>query len=164
MATDVEAHRQLWAFLFGIDLVQHVQIRRLPVDTPLPWWLAEDRRLHRTLGDPLHVRLIDVGAALSQRATTGDAGVVLDVVDPFCPWNTRRWALEGDGTRLCCTPSDAAADLALDVGDLASLSLGGHAPTELGGAGVIDERTPGALLRLGALLASDRAPFNAFTF
>jgi predicted acetyltransferase len=164
MATDVEAHRQLWAFLFGIDLVQHVRIRRLPVDTPLPWWLAEDRRLRRTLADPLHVRLIDVGAALSQRATTGDTCVVLDVADPFCPWNTRRWALEGDGTRLRCTPSDASADLGLGVRDLASLSLGGHAPDELGQAGLIDEHTPGAVQRLRALLASDRVPYNAFTF
>lgn len=164
MATDVDAHRQLWAFLFGIDLVQHVRIRRLPVDTPLPWWLAEDRRLRRTLADPLYVRLIDVGGALSQRATTGDAAVVLDVTDPFCPWNTRRWALEGDGTRLRCTASDASADLALDVRELASLSLGGHTPDELRRAGLIDEHTPGALQRLGALLASDRVPYNAFTF
>ena len=164
MATDVQAHRQLWTFLFGIDLVQHVRVRRLPVDTPLPWWLAEHRRLRRTLADPLHVRLIDVGAALSQRATTGDTGVVLDVTDPFCPWNTRRWALEGDGTRLRCAASDASADLALDVRDLASLSLGGHAPDELGRAGLIDEHTPGALQRLSALLASDRVPYNAFTF
>ena len=164
MAIDADAHRQLWAFLFGIDLVQHVRIRRLPVDTPLPWWLAEDRRLRRTVADPLYVRLIDVGAALSQRATTGDTGVVLDVTDPFCPWNTRRWALEGDGTRLRCIASDASADLAVDVRDLGSLSLGGHTPDELGRSGLIDERTPGALRRLGALLTSDRAPYNAFTF
>jgi predicted acetyltransferase len=152
------------AYLFGIDLVQHVRIRRLPVDTPLPWWLAEDRRLRRTLADPLYVRLIDVGGGLSQRATTGDAAVVLDVTDPFCPWNARRWALEGDGARLRRTASDASADLALDVRELASLSLGGHAPDELRRAGLIDERTPGALQRLGALLASDRVPYNAFTF
>lgn len=164
MATDIEAHRQLWAFLFGIDLVQHVRIRRLPVDTPLPWWLAEHRRLHRTMGDPLHVRLIEVGAALSQRATTADTGVVLDVTDPFCPWNTRRWSLEGDGARLRCAPSTAAAAVALDVRDLASASLGGHAPTELYRAGLIDEHTPGAVQRLTALLASERVPYNAFTF
>ena len=164
MATDVEAHRQLWAFLFGVDLVQHIRVRRLPVDTPLPWWLAEHRRLHRTVGDPLHVRLIDVGPALSQRATTAHTGVVIDVTDPFCPWNTRRWSLEGDGARLRCVPSTAAADLALDVRDLASVSLGGNAPTELGRAGMIDELTPGSLRRLTGLLASERVPYNAFTF
>lgn len=164
VATDAEAHRQLWAFLFGIDLVQHIRIRRLPVDTPLPWWLAEHRRLHRTLGDPMHVRLIDVGAALSQRATTADTGVVVDVTDAFCPWNARRWTLEGDGDRLHCAASGASADLALDVRDLASLSLGGHAPGELARAGLIDEHRPGALQRLEALLASGRPPYNAFTF
>lgn len=164
MAVDVEAHRQLWAFLFGIDLVQHVRVRRLPADTPLPWWLAEHRRLHRTLGDPLHIRLIDVGAGLSQRATPAETGVVMDVTDPFCPWNSRRWSLDGDGASLHCTEASAAADLALDVRDLASLSLGGHAPAELHRAGLIAEQTPGALQRLAALLATERVPYNAFTF
>lgn len=164
MAVDVEAHRQLWTFLFGIDLVQHVDIRRLPVDHPLPWWLAERRRLRLTMADPLYVRLIDVGSALSQRGTTTDAGVVLDVTDPFCPWNTRRWTLEGDGSGLHCEPTSAPADLWLDVRELAGMSLGGHTAGELSRAGMVHETTPGALERLTALLASPRPPYNAFVF
>ncbi len=164
LATDAEAGRQLWTYLFGIDLVQHVTIARLPVDDPLPWWLAERRRLRLQVADPFYVRLVDVGTALSLRRTTAQAGVVLDVTDPFCPWNTRRWTLEGDGTALRCEATHAAADVALDVRELASLALGGTAAGELARAGLLEERTPGAVTRLGALLASARPPYNAFTF
>lgn len=165
LATDVEAHRQIWSFLFGIDLVQHIAIQRLAVDHPLPWWLAERQRLRLSASMPLYVRLVDVGAALSQRGTRHDGGVVVDVSDRFCPWNARRWAIEGDGTALRCGPSGAStADVAIDAGELASLSLGGVHPDELARAGLIDELTPGALARLAALLASDRQPYNAFTF
>lgn len=164
LATDSEAHRQLWTYLFGVDLAQHVTINRLSVDHPLPWWLAERQRLRLTSSMPLYIRLIDVGTALSERGTRGEAVVVLDVVDGFCPWNERSWALEGDGQQLRCTPTDRTADLTLDVRELASLSLGGVRPTELANAGLLAAHTPGALTRLEALLAGPRLPFNAFTF
>jgi predicted acetyltransferase len=164
LATDAEAGRQLWTYLFGVDLVQHVRIHRLPVDHPLPWWLAERRRLHLQLSESFHARLVDVGAALSARGTHGEGRVVLDVADAFCPWNQRRWALEGDATRLRCEPTGDPADAALDVRELASMSLGGVDAGTLARAGLVDERAPGALSRLTELLASPRPPYNAFTF
>lgn len=164
MATDVEAHRQIWAFLFGIDLVQHVRTDQVALDDPLPWWLAERRRLRVTEGEPCYVRLIDVGTALSQRGTRATGGVVLEVTDAFCPWNARRWSVEGDGSQLRCTPTDASPDLVLDVRELASLSLGGVTAAELGRAGLVDEPTAGAHRRLDTLLASDRPPWNPFIF
>ena len=164
MAVDAEAHRQMWAYLLGIDLVQHVTAGLLPVDDPLPWWLAQRGRLLVSEGDPFYVRLIDVGAALSQRGTIADADVVMEVRDAFCPWNTRRWRLEGDGSALRCTPADAPADVVLDVRELASLSLGGVTAWELARAALVDERRSGALRRLNALLASERPPWNSFIF
>ena len=164
VALDALAHRQLWAFLLGVDLIGHVTAWMLPIDDPLPWWLAERRRLRICDGMPMYIRLVDVGAALSQRGTTTDHAVVLDVHDAFCPWNARRWRLEGDGGVLHCAATDATPDIALDVRELASLSLGGVAPSELARAGLIDERRPGALRRLDALLAGERPPWNAFIF
>lgn len=164
MATDAEAQRQMWAFLFGVDLMQHVVINRLAIDDPLPWWLADRRRLRLVEGMSLYVRLIDVGAALSQRGTRATGAVVLDVVDRFCPWNAGRWMLEGDGAKLRCSPTDAEPQLRLDVRELASLSLAGVSAGELARAALIDELTSGATAHLDALLASPRAPFNSFTF
>lgn len=163
-ATDVEAHRQMWTYLFSIDLAQHVTIDRLSVDHPLPWWLAERQRLRMTASMPLYIRLVDVGAALSQRGTRGDGEVVLDVIDGFCPWNQRRWRVAADSDLLHCEPTDVAADVAVNVRELASLSLGGVTPTELAHAGLLKEHTAGAVTQLKALLASERQPFNTFTF
>jgi predicted acetyltransferase len=164
MATDPETHRQMWAYLLGIDLVEHVTAGMVAIDDPLPWWLVERHRLGITEDEPFYVRLIGVGGALSQRGTNGNGEVVLDVRDALCPWNAQRWRLEGDGKALCCTATDAAAGVALDVRELASLSLGGTSASELAGAGLIDEHHAGAVRNLDALLASDRAPWNHFIF
>jgi predicted acetyltransferase len=164
MATDSDAWRQLWNYVCNLDLVQHLEAHMRPIDDPLPWWLAERRRLVITDGMSCYVRLVDVGAALPQRGTTADTAVVLDVTDPFCPWNERRWELAGDGTALRCTPTDRAADAALDVRELGSLSLGGVSPFELAHAGLIEAHRPDALDRLGALLGSRRPPWNPFVF
>jgi predicted acetyltransferase len=164
MATDAEAHRQIWTYLLGIDLVQHVSADLMPVDDPLPWWLAERDRLRITESEPCYVRLIDVGVAMSQRGTTADGEVVLEVRDAFCPWNARTWRIEGDGKALRCTPANAAPDVVLDVRELASLSLGGVSALELARAALVDEQRTGAARRLDALLTSDRPPWNSFVF
>ncbi|HEX6255450.1 MAG TPA: GNAT family N-acetyltransferase [Euzebyales bacterium] len=164
MATDSDAWRQLWSYVCGLDLVQHLEAHMRPVDDPLPWWLAERHRLVITDGTSCYIRLVDVGAALSQRGTTADTAVVLDVADTFCPWNTRRWKLAGDGGALQCTPTDEAADAALDVRELGSLSLGGISPYELARAGLIEAHRPDVLDRLAVLLVSRHPPWNPFVF
>lgn len=164
VATDADAERQIWSYLFGVDLAQHVRIERLPVDHPLPWWLVERQRLQLTPSMPLYLRLVDVERAMGDRGTRADDAVVLDVTDEFCPWNARRWRVEGDGAALHCAPADGPVDVRLDARELASLSLGGVTPQQLARAELIEQHTPGALDRLGALLASDRPPFNAFIF
>ena len=164
LAVDPEAHRQMWAFLFGIDLVRHITARQVPVDDALPWWLVDRGRLSISEGEPCYVRLVDVGTALSQRGTRAAGSVVLDVSDAFCPWNMRRWRLEGDRSTLHCATTDAAADVTLDARTLASLSLGAVPASQLARAGLIDEHTPDAAACLDALLASPRPPWNPFTF
>lgn len=164
MATDPDAWRQLWSYLLNLDLMQHLEAHQRPVDDPLPWWLAERRRLRVSDGMPCYIRLVDIGAALSQRGTTGAGDVVVDVTDPFCPWNTRHWRIAADGDRLRCEPTTDDSDVAMDARELASLSLGGVSPFELARAGLLDERRDGALRRLHDLLASHRPPWNPFIF
>lgn len=164
MAVDATSLRQMWRFLLNLDLVQHLEAHARPIDDPLPWWLAERRRLRVSYDMPCYVRLVDVGAALAQRGTTGDTAVVVDITDGFCPWNARRWRLEGDGAALHCVPSGEDADVTLDTRELASLSLGGVTPFELARAGLIQEQRAGGLPRLTTLLASHRPPWNPFIF
>ena len=61
-------------------------------------------------------------ARRSRRGRTPDDGeLVLDVRDELCPWNAGRWRLAGGAAE----PTEAAADLALDVSALGAAYLGG---------------------------------------
>jgi hypothetical protein len=53
---------------------------------------------------------------------------------------------------------DAAADVTLDIRQLASIYWGGVGATAVAGAGLITEHTPGAVKSLSRAFRSDRAP------
>ena len=162
-ATD-EAYAALWEYLFGVDLVGHVKGWKRPVDEPLLYMLAEPRGLDLRLRDGTWLRLVDVGDALEGRRYAAEGRIVLDVTDAFCPWNTGRWELAGgpDGTE--CRRTVAEPDIALDVGTLAATYLGAVPLADLARAGRVEERTPGALTRAGAMFASDPAPWCPHVF
>ncbi|MGV2916215.1 GNAT family N-acetyltransferase, partial [Streptomyces alfalfae] len=85
-ALDPAAYAALWRFLFGIDLTSSVLAANRPVDDPLLQLVSDVRRCDVSVRDSLHVRLVDVGAALAARAYQMPLDVVLDVDDAFCPW------------------------------------------------------------------------------
>ena len=91
MSVTDDAHAALWRYCFDIDLRTTTEARYRPVDDPLPWMLADPGRLKREVRNALWLRLVDVAQALSGRTYSRDGGLVLGVVDSFCPWN--------DGTR-----------------------------------------------------------------
>jgi predicted acetyltransferase len=149
------ATRAIWRWILDMDWTSRVTAARLPVDHPLFHLLAEPRRMKFTVGDCLWVRLIDVGEALSARGYGGDGAVVLEVRDPFCPWNEGRWRLaDGRAER-----TEAAADLALDVAALGSVYLGGFSFRQLADALRVDELTAGAIDRADGLFRTERAPW-----
>ncbi|MFC7744789.1 sterol carrier protein domain-containing protein [Nocardiopsis composta] len=61
-------------------------------------------------------------------------------------------------------PDGAAADLALDVRDLASCYLGGTRVADLVRAGLVDERTPAAAAALDAALRTELLPHTSDEF
>ncbi|GAA1232614.1 GNAT family N-acetyltransferase [Kitasatospora nipponensis] len=127
-AADPRAHAALWAFLLDLDLTDTVRAENLPVDDPLLHLVSDPRRLRPHLHDALFVRLVEVGDALSSRRYAAPLDVVLEVTDAFCPWNAGRWHLRSAGRELgaLCEPTEAPADLALDVRELGSAYLGGR--------------------------------------
>jgi predicted acetyltransferase len=145
------ATRELWRFLFSIDLTTQVDAEITDPAAGLWLGVADPRRLRVGLGDGLWLRLVDVEAALAARAWPGD-GIVIEVRDEFCPWNEGRYRL-GEGR------VDAEPDLALAVADLASLYLGGISAYDLANAGRLDERTDGAIARAEALFRTPLPPF-----
>jgi predicted acetyltransferase len=141
VAETPEAHAGLWRFLLGIDLARTLQWRLAPDGDALTHLLASNDAVDRRAGDGLFVRLLDADAALSARAYAAPVDLVLELDDPFCPWNSGRHRLREDR----CEPTDAPADLALGAEALGAIYLGGTPLTALAAAGRVRELRPGAL-------------------
>ncbi|MCF3124192.1 GNAT family N-acetyltransferase [Streptomyces arenae] len=158
-ALDPAAYAALWRFLFGIDLTSSVVARSRPVDDPLLQLVSDVRRCDLTVRDSLHVRLVEVGAALAARTYQAPVDVVFEVEDAFCPWNEGRWRLTGDTKGASCERTDDAADLALSVKELGAAYLGGVSLSSLAGAGRVRELRHGALTEASVAFGSDAAPW-----
>lgn len=164
MAVTTEARAALWRFCFDMDIMRSTEAYARPVDDPLPWMLADPRRLERTVGDNIWLRLVDVRAALAARRYMQSDRLVIEVPDEFCPWNEGRYELEGGPEGAECRASTSSPDLALSVADLAAGYLGSVRFTTLARAGRVDERTPGALERADAMFSSARQLWTPFTW
>ena len=164
MAATNEASTALWRFCFDTDLMSCTEALRRPVDDPMPWMLADPRRLQRSTRDGLWVRLVDVGASLELRRYTQSDRLVLEVRDDLCPWNEGRFDLEGSSEGATCRASSSSPDLVLAVSDLASAYLGAVSFSTLSRAGLVDERTPGALLRADRMFAVRYQPWTPTNF
>lgn len=145
------ATRELWRVLLEMDWAASFRAFLLPIDHPLFHQLRYPRRMRMRVGDGLWVRLVDVGAALSARSYGGDGPVVLEVEDPFLPDNSGRWKIEGGAAAR--TEDDA--DLALDVGELGAVYLGGFGFGELVRSGVVRELKQGGAARADAVFLAD---------
>ncbi len=165
LATTPRATRDLWGWLFEVDLVRLVRAVRGPVPHPLQLLLAEPRRLGFTVGDAIWLRVVDVPGALEARTYGRPGTLVLEVRDGFCPWNAGRWRLDvGEDGRGAVEPTTAAPDVTLDASDLAATYLGTFRFSELARVGRVVENTAGSLLRADALFASPRAPWCSTMF
>ena len=164
MATTKEANTALWRFCFDMDLTSCTEALKRPVDDPLPWMLGDPRRLQRSTRDGMWVRLIDVGASLKLRRYMQSDRLVLEVRDELCPWNEGRFKLEGSSEGATCRASSSSADLVLAVSDLASAYLGTISFSTLSQAGLVDERTSGALLRADRMFAVRYQPWTPHNF
>lgn len=92
-------------------------------------------------------------------ALRGDADLVLDVEDAFCPWNTGRYRLEADQDAAVCVRTRAPTDLRLTAAGLGAAFLGGTTLASLAGAGLVEELRAGALSRATAAFRADPEPF-----
>jgi predicted acetyltransferase len=154
LATGPVAERELWRFVFGIDLIARVNGRLDPA-SPLFLMVVDARSLHLRLTEGLWLRLVDVGKALEGRSFAGDGEVVFEVRDEFGPWNAGRWRVAAGGVER----TDASAELELDVADLASVYLGAFTFTRLAAAGRVRELKAGALARADDLFRTARPPY-----
>ncbi|PTM88256.1 GNAT family N-acetyltransferase [Streptomyces spinosirectus] len=158
-ALDPAGHAALWRFLFDIDLTSKVTARARPVDEAWQHMVSDVRRCSLLVRDSLHIRLVDVGAALQARSYQAPVDVVLDVEDAFCPWNSGRWRLTGDPKGASCARTEEAPDLALTVRELGSAYLGGVTLDSLAAAGRVHELRQGALTEASVAFACTVPPW-----
>ncbi|MET9362008.1 GNAT family N-acetyltransferase [Streptomyces sp. NPDC006632] len=158
-AEDPAVAATLWRYLFEIDLTSTLKMKTRPVDDPFQHLVSDVRRCGIRLRDSLHVRLVEVGAALEARTYAAPVDVVLEVEDAFCPWNAGRWRLTGDAKGATCVRTEDTAELALSVRELGAAYLGGVTLASLAGAGRVRELRPGALAEASTAFGSALAPW-----
>jgi len=161
IAATPQAHRDLWAYLGALDVIDEVQLHNLPPDEPARWLMADGRALREGYaGDFVWLALLDVPAALSARAYTVPGRLVLDVVDDsVTAFAKGRVLLDASADGAQCSPTTATPDLTLPASALASAYLGGYGLRALSLAGGVDEHTAGALTLFDAMLRTGLAPF-----
>ena len=153
VATSPDAARELWRYLFSIDLTTRVQAELVDPASPLFFQVVDPRALHLSHRDGLWLRLLDVEEALRRRSYEGEDELIVDVRDEVLPENHGRYRI---GARVERT--DDQPDLALDVADLGSVYLGGFGVAELALAGRVNELRPGAVARADALFRTPIPP------
>jgi predicted acetyltransferase len=161
------ARAVLWRYLLDVDLVDTIKAWVVPVDEPLRWLLRESRRMRVTrLGDSLWVRVLDAPAALSARTYASPGRVVFEIADPLRPDGDAagRFVLDGGPDGADARRTTDEPDLGLDVAALGGILLGGVRASTLARAGLVDERTPGALAIADAMFAVEPLPFSMTDF
>jgi predicted acetyltransferase len=155
LGLDARATRELWRFLLGVDWMEDVEARLLPLDHPIWQLVARPRLLGMHVWDGLWVRPVDVGATLNGR-TYRDGRATLEIVsDPLFEDNVGCWTIADGRARR----SSRRPDVRLDVQGLGSVYLGGFTFAELARGGRIEEVARGGIARADAVFDTDTQPW-----
>jgi len=158
------AEARLWAFLLAMDWVRTVRAGNRAPDDALPWLVSDPRAVRRRgRTDHLWLRVLDLPGALAARRYLAPGRVVLQVDDPL-GLAGGRVVVEGGPDGASCAPTDAAADLTVQVEVLGAAYLGGTTLGVLAAAGLVQEHRTGALAVAPAMFRSPRTPWCATWF
>ena len=160
----IDAHASLWRYCFDIDLRWNLEARHRPADDILPWILSDPRHLIRKSSDGLWIRIVDILNALSYRCYADTGSVVLEIIDPLCPWNEGRFELDSSPEGSRCRQTSKGADLIITIENLATVYLGGTTFSLLNRAGRADEIKDGSIARADAIFKTVLKPWCAFHF
>ena len=155
--TSPSAWIALWTLVMGFDLVTNIKAEKRPVDDPIFEYLEGLRRVRRTLTDTLWVRVLDVAAAMRQRAFAAKGTVVL-AIDDSMGFTSGTHRITWDGTEASHDLVTDAPDLSVDVADVGNALMG--RPTFTAGvrAGTVIGSIESAV-RADQFFSNDRAPF-----
>ena len=162
-AVDGEAYSALWRFALGLDLVTEIKAPNRPLHDPVGALVADPRRIRRSVGDSIWVRIVDIPAALAARRYGAEDRLVLEVVDEFMPDVGGRFVLEGGPGGAVCEPTTAEPDMTLSVADLGAAYLGDSRFATLQWLGRV-EATPEVAARARAMFSWHPSPWCTVHF
>lgn len=163
-ATSAAGTKELWRYLFSVDLVVEVSGYFLPVDHPLLHMVLETRRLKASLSDAVWLRILDLTEALTNRAYAEEGSLTFELRDDFCEWNAGRWKLSARSSGHALDRAKDEPDVVLGTAGLAAAYLGGNTFAELARAGRVLETRPGGVEKADALFHTDHKPWNPEIF
>lgn len=131
------AEAAMWRYLLSHDLLGRVVAPFRPLDDSLPMLLTDSRRVSRTIGDSLHVRVVDLPAALRSRTYRDSVGVTLELHDDLLPHNAGTWRVEVAPEGVSVVASDDPPQMSCDIRAVGSLLLGDVPAQRLVAAGAI---------------------------
>ena len=166
VALDPASHYQLWSTMLNMDLQARVKANYRPLDDPIVTLLEDPRDASGPLIDALHLRILDLPAALAARGYAVPVDVVLEVTDRQFPANAGRWRLSAQPgqTPQVVRADSRPADLAIDIRDLGAIYLGGPALATLVVAGLVAELTPGLADRVSQAFKSQVEPATPYSW
>ena len=151
IGADPRAEASLWRFVAGIDLFPDARWEHAPIDTVLPWIVADPRRVVRRRTDALWLRVDDVATTLAARRYQVDGELRFAIGDAT-------WRMVVSAGRAHCSQVDAAPELHVPLTALGSVVLGGVSVALLARAGHITG-TAAAVARADRLFAWPIAPW-----
>ena len=154
------ARAALWRHLLDLDLVRTFRMNGAPMDEPLRYLVADQRSVLTRIGDGTYARIVDVPRALEARRYATDLDVVIGLSDPLIERNSTGFRIEvGAGEHPRVTRARRKPDLTMNIRELGAIYLGGVSLRALHGAGLVTERTPGAVAATTMAFEWDRLPF-----
>jgi predicted acetyltransferase len=153
------ARAALWRFVLDLDLVRRFSTHGAPLDEPLRYLVHDLRSVRAELQDGTYARLVDVPRALQARRYLTDLDVIIEVEDPLLSHNNGSVRLQAGSGETSITRSRRRPDLIMNVRELSAIYLGGTPLAALARAGLVTERTKGAVQATAAAFAWSQPPF-----
>lgn len=160
---DPAIDRALWQALASTDLIERLEYGLSHPGDPLPLGLADPWAVQvKESSDWVWLRVLDLPAAVSQRGFEADGEVTVAVTDSmgYCEGTWRLAVTDGRGA---AEPTDADAEVRLDVSSLARMWFGDRTASELALGGLVSG-DPEAVARLSRLFQTVEPPVNLSTF
>jgi predicted acetyltransferase len=149
----------LWRFVLDLDLVRRFRGDGAPLDEPLRYLVHDLRSVKAELGDGTYARLVDVSGALEARRYLTDVDVIIGIEDSLLTHNNGSIRLEAGPDGASVTRTRRRPDLIMNVRELSAIYLGGTPLAALARAGLVTERSEGAVAVTAAAFAWTQLPF-----